>query len=165
MGIKNNDELENIRKGALLHDIGKIGIPDKILKKPGKLTPSEWQIIKQHPIIGYRMIAGIKFLKVPAQIVLHHHEHYNGNGYPAGLKGKKIPVGARIFAVADALEALISDRPYRKACTIYEAKEEIIRCSGSQFDPEIVEAFLSISPEEWLKIKQEVERDFNAKYK
>ena len=164
MGIKDKEELENIRKGALLHDIGKIGIPDSILKKPGKLTPEEWQIIKQHPVIGYKMIAGIKFLKEAAQIVLHHHEHFDGNGYPARLKGNSIPLGARIFAVADALEALISDRPYRKALPIEEAKKEIIRCSGSQFDPKVVEAFLSIPLENWLKTKEKIEKEFKAKH-
>ncbi|MCP2519734.1 response regulator [Candidatus Aminicenantes bacterium AC-708-M15] len=164
IGIKDGEELENIRKGALLHDIGKIGIPDKILKKPGKLTTQEWEIIKQHPIIGYKMISGIKFLKEASQIVLHHHEHFDGNGYPAKLKGNSIPLGARIFAVADALEALISDRPYRKALPIEEAKKEIIRCSGSQFDPKVVEAFLSIPLEDWLKIKEKVEKEFKTKH-
>ncbi len=165
IGIKDAEQIENIKKGALLHDIGKIGIPDSILKKPGKLSPEEWQIVKQHPLIGYKMISGIKFLRAPAQIVLHHHEHYNGKGYPTGLKGNSIPLGARIFAVADALEALISDRPYRKACPIHQAKEEIVRCSGSQFDPMVVKAFLSIPLDEWLKIKEKVEKDFAAKYK
>ena len=164
MGIKNNDELENIGKGALLHDIGKIGIPDKILKKPGKLTAQEWEIIKQHPIIGYKMLSGIKFLREASQIVLHHHEHFNGNGYPTKLKGDSIPLGARIFAVADALEALISDRPYRKALPIEEAKKEIIRCSGSQFDPDVVETFLSIPLDEWLRIKERIEKEFKAKH-
>ncbi len=164
IGIKNREEIENIKKGALLHDIGKIGIPDSILKKPGKLSPEEWQIVKQHPLIGYKMISRIKFLKEPAQIVLHHHEHYDGNGYPARLKGNSIPLGARIFAVADAMEALISDRPYRKALSIKEAKKEIIRYSGSQFDPEVVDAFLSIPLENWLKIKEKVEKEFEAKH-
>ncbi|MFQ6082578.1 MAG: HD domain-containing phosphohydrolase [Candidatus Aminicenantia bacterium] len=163
IGINDKEQLENIERGSLLHDIGKIGIPDSILKKPGKLSPEEWEIIKQHPVLGYKMIKGSKFLYRPAQLVLYHHEHFNGNGYPYGLKGNSIPIEARIFAVADALEALTSDRPYRKACSFKEAKEELIRFSGSQFDPEIIKAFLSIPLEKWKKIKEETEKKFERK--
>ena len=137
-------EIENIGRGALLHDIGKIGVPDAILLKPGRLTDEERALMRKHPEIGYRMIAHIPFLAEAAQVVLHHHEAFDGTGYPSRLSGTNIPLGARIFAVADAFDALTSDRPYRKALRVHLAIAEIQRCSGTQFDPQIVEAFLAI---------------------
>ncbi len=138
------DELTEIVHGALLHDIGKIGVPDAILLKPGKLTPDELSIMRKHPEIGFRMIAHIPFLAKASEVVLHHHETYDGRGYPAGLSGDKIPLGARIFAVADTFDAMTSDRPYRSALPVESALAEIRRCRGTQFDPLVVDAFLAI---------------------
>jgi putative nucleotidyltransferase with HDIG domain len=149
------DELQAIELGALLHDIGKIGVPDSILYKPGPLTPEEWEIMKQHPVIGYRMCMKIDALRPAAPIVLHHHERWDGQGYPYGLAGEAIPLGARIFAIADTLDAMTSDRPYRKALSFAQAREEIIRCSGQQFDPDMVKLFLEI-PEEELRMIREI---------
>jgi putative nucleotidyltransferase with HDIG domain len=148
-------ELQHIEHGALLHDIGKIGVPDHILYKPGPLTPEEWEIMKQHPVIGYKMCMKIEMLRPAAPIVLHHHERWDGRGYPYGLNGAEIPLGARIFAIADTLDAMTSDRPYRKALSFAQAREEIERCAGSQFDPELVRVFLEL-PEEQLRAIREV---------
>lgn len=145
-------EVEDMSRGALLHDIGKIGVPDAILLKPGRLTESERSLMRKHPEIGYRMIAHIPFLARPAQIVLHHHEMYDGSGYPAGLSGSSIPLGARIFAVADTFDAMTSDRPYRRALPIEVALAEIKRCSGSQFDPQVVAAMLQVPRDELLAV-------------
>ena len=151
------DELElgQIARGARLHDIGKIGVPDSVLLKPAKLTAEETEIMRKHVRIGYDMVREISFLSSAAQIVLTHHEFYDGSGYPQGLIGKEIPLGARIFSVADTLDAMLSDRPYRTALPFQTAREEIIRCSGSQFDPDVVKAFLSISEEVWAQIRLE----------
>jgi putative nucleotidyltransferase with HDIG domain len=148
-------ELQHIEYGALLHDIGKIGVPDHILYKPGPLTPEEWEVMKQHPVIGYKMCMKIEMLRPAAPIVLHHHERWDGRGYPYGLNGAEIPLGARIFAIADTLDAMTSDRPYRKALSFAQAREEIERCAGSQFDPELVRVFLEL-PEEQLRAIREV---------
>ncbi len=150
MGITDRDFLRDLRLGALLHDIGKIGIPDRILRKEDKLTPQEWEIMKEHVLIGYKIVSTVDFLKGASEIVLYHHERWDGKGYPHGLKGDEIPLGARIFAVADAFDAMIQDRVYRKAISPEKAREEIRRNSGAQFDPKVVEAFLSI-PLEQLK--------------
>jgi response regulator RpfG family c-di-GMP phosphodiesterase len=138
------EELKQIAYAAFLHDIGKIGIPDAILLKPGKLTPEETKIMRQHVRIGYDMVSRVSFLACAAQIVLAHHEFYDGTGYPQGLIGKEIPPGARIFSVADTLDAMTSDRPYRKALPFRTAREEIVRWSGRQFDPEVVQVLLSM---------------------
>lgn len=137
-------ELATLRRGALLHDVGKIGVPDNILRKPTALSESEWGVMKRHPEFGARIIAGIPFLEEVARIVRHHHERWDGMGYPDGLKAERIPLGARIFAVGDSFDAMTSDRPYRRALLIEAAREEIRRCAGSQFDPAVVTAFLSI---------------------
>jgi HD-GYP domain-containing protein (c-di-GMP phosphodiesterase class II) len=142
-------ELSAIRMGAMLHDSGKIGIPDSILRKPGKLTDAEWEIMETHPLKGYEAFKGIGFLDTALPIIRHHHERYDGTGYPDGLAGEEIPIGARIFAVADTFDAMTSDRPYRKAMSTEESVQEIIACSGSQFDPKVVGAFLLIPAEEW----------------
>jgi response regulator RpfG family c-di-GMP phosphodiesterase len=149
------EELRNIALGAFLHDFGKIGISDAILHKPGKLTPEETEVMRQHVRIGYDMVSGISFLSGAAQIVLAHQESYDGTGYPRGLAGNQIPMGARIFSVADTLDAMTSDRPYRKALSSQDAREEIVRCSGSQFDPDVVQAFLSISEDAWHRMRIE----------
>lgn len=137
-------EVENIRRAAVLHDIGKIGISDKILLKEGKLTPEEYDAIKKHPLIGADILRPIHFLRDVVPIILYHHERYDGFGYSSGLKGEDIPLGARIVAVADAYQALISDRPYRKAYSQEEALEIIKQGAGTYFDPKVVELFLQI---------------------
>ncbi|MGQ9618706.1 MAG: response regulator [Candidatus Aminicenantia bacterium] len=158
-GISDREYLLDIGRGALIHDVGKIGVPDSILRKPSKLTEEEWAIMKKHPLFGYNIIKGIKKLRRPGKIVLFHHERFDGKGYPFQKKGREIPLEARIFAVADALDAMISDRPYRKAFPYEYAWEEIIRCSGTQFDPDIVELFKSISLERWEQISAEIEKN------
>ncbi len=136
--------IENLRHAAVLHDLGKIGVPDDILHKKEGLTIEEYEIIKKHPQIGAEIIRPIHFLKELIPIILYHHEKYDGKGYPDGLKGEEIPLGARIVAIADVYQALIADRPYRKAYSKKEALEIIREGSGTQFDPEIVEVFMEI---------------------
>ena len=136
-----------LRRGALLHDIGKIGVPDNILRKPAPLSEAEWVTMKKHPEFGARIVAGIPFLKDVTTIVRHHHERWDGAGYPDGLAGERIPLGARIFSVADSFDAMTSDRPYRRAMSIDEARDEIARCRMTQFDPVVVDAFMRIPVE------------------
>jgi response regulator RpfG family c-di-GMP phosphodiesterase len=155
LGLKGG-ELEEIGRGALLHDIGKIGVPDAVLLKPGKLTPDEWVEMRKHPDIGFRMIEPIPFLSVPATIVLSHQERWDGQGYPRNLARNEIHIGARIFAVADTLDAMTSDRPYRKGTTFANAVAEITRCGGSQFDPEVVKAFNVIGEAGLIRIKEDM---------
>jgi putative nucleotidyltransferase with HDIG domain len=142
----------NMQRGGLLHDIGKIGVSDSILHKPGPLTDEEWVDMRRHPQIGYDMIHEIGFLSGAATIVLAHHERFDGKGYPRGLAGEEIPLGARIFVLADTFDAMTSDRPYRRALPPEVAREEIIRCSGTQFDPRCVQAFL-LAWDQILKIR------------
>ncbi|HZJ54835.1 MAG TPA: HD domain-containing phosphohydrolase [Myxococcaceae bacterium] len=149
-------ELEEIGRGALLHDIGKIGVPDAVLLKPAKLTADEWKEMRRHPDIGYDMIRSIEFLNTPAAIVLSHQERFDGRGYPRGLRGEEIHIGARIFAVADTLDAMTSDRPYRKSTTFENAVDEIKRCAGSQFDPEVVRAFMDLGVKTLRGIKDDM---------
>jgi response regulator RpfG family c-di-GMP phosphodiesterase len=137
-------ELTDIEHGVLLHDIGKIGIPDSILLKPGPLTPAEWQVMRRHPEIGRRLIERIPFLVGAIPVVYHHHERWDGTGYPLGLAGEAIPLGARIFAVADAFDAMTEDRPYSRAISLEEARERIRLAAGSHFDPAVVRTFLQI---------------------
>jgi len=150
-------EIKVIARGAFLHDIGKMAIPDEILRKPGTLTPEEQEVMREHCTRGYHMLRKIPFLCGAAEIVLTHQEHYDGGGYPAGLRGGEIPIGARIFAVADTLDAITSDRPYRKARTFDAAREEILRCSGTQFDPGVVEMFLKMPGELWNELRSEID--------
>lgn len=149
--------MPDISRGALLHDIGKIGIPDGILLKPSGLSEHEWIVMKQHADIGFQILKGIDYLKPAAEIVHTHQERWDGGGYPRGLKGEQIPLGARLFAVVDAFDAIVSDRPYRKGRTVDAAREEIKRCSGTQFDPACVDAFLKIPVEEWTKARAEMD--------
>jgi diguanylate cyclase (GGDEF)-like protein len=137
-------ETRDIEHGVILHDIGKIGIPDSILLKPGPLTPDEWKVMRTHPEVGRRLVEHIPFLAGAVPIVYHHHERWDGNGYPEGLRGEHIPLGARIFAVADALDAMTFDRPYSRAVSLEAARAEIDRCAGTHFDPAVVATFLSI---------------------
>jgi len=136
----------NLECGVLLHDIGKIGIPDAILRKPGPLTADEWKIMRTHPELGKRLLERVRWLHGAIPIVYHHHERWDGSGYPVGLRGEDIPLGARIFAVADALDAMTFDRPYSKAISIEAARQEIERCAGTQFDPVLARVFLEIPP-------------------
>jgi putative nucleotidyltransferase with HDIG domain len=160
MGI-DSDELRVIARGAFLHDIGKIAIPDRILLKPGRLDAEEMAIMRQHCLRGYEMVRKIPFLREAADVVYAHQEHFDGSGYPRGLRGDQIPLGARIFAIADTLDAMTSDRPYRKATTFSAAQQEISRCSGTQFDPRIVEVSLQMSPEEWRNLRIQTQ-EFNT---
>ena len=137
------EELIDIRYGALLHDIGKMGIPDDILSKPGPLTSEERETIEQHPMIAYTLLKDIRFLEKASSIPVYHHERWNGQGYPKGLKGEEIPLAARIFAVVDNWDALLSDRPYRKAWSKQAVIEYLREQSGEMFDPQVVEVFLS----------------------
>lgn len=141
MGL-HDQEVFQIHFAALLHDIGKIGVPDHVLNKAGKLTDDEWDQIKEHPRIGARIIAGIPALQEITRIVLHHHERWDGKGYPEQIKGETIPLGARIIAVADTYQAMVSDRPYRKGMDKHVALEEIVRCAGTQFDPHVAKVFI-----------------------
>jgi cyclic di-GMP phosphodiesterase len=145
-------QLETLARGAYLHDIGKLGIPDGILLKPGPLTENERKLMQQHVQIGFDVIKDVPFLADAAEIILMHHEQYGGAGYPRGLKSEEIRPGARIFAVADTLDAITSDRPYRRASSFESARETIRRLSGSQFDPRVVEVFLSIPEDVWPTI-------------
>ncbi|HYV17669.1 MAG TPA: HD domain-containing phosphohydrolase [Verrucomicrobiae bacterium] len=162
MGLDEPD-LTHIYRGALLHDVGKIGIPDAILRKPGKLTSEEWKEMRRHPEIGARILRGIGFLEGAVPIVLCHQERWDGKGYPARLKGEEIPLGARIFAVVDTLDAMTSDRPYRKALPYAAARAEIEKYSGRQFDPRVVEIFLTIPQDEWERIHDRVLEDLLAR--
>ena len=147
------DDLDQIGRGALLHDIGKIGVPDSILLKAGPLTPAEWIEMRKHPEIGHQILQSIGFLNLAAEIVLSHQERWDGGGYPRRLKGPDIPLGARIFAIADTLDAMTSDRPYRRGVGYEEARAEIARCSATQFDPACVQAFLSLSVEQLTELR------------
>lgn len=138
-----------LAKGALLHDIGKIGVSDNILLKPGKLDAQEWEIMRQHPAVGYEILTGIRYFAGAAELVLSHHERYDGDGYPHGLRGESIPMCARIFALADTLDAMTSDRPYRKALSFQAVRDEVVRCSGRQFDPKLVDIFLAVPKASW----------------
>ncbi len=135
------DELVDLKQAALLHDIGKIGIPDHIIKKPGRLTPDEYAVIKTHSVIGARILERSGVFSHLSRAVLHHHERWDGMGYPEGLSGENIPLFSRIIAVADAFDAMTSDRPYRRALSWREAKECLIEGAGSQWDPRIVDIF------------------------
>jgi putative nucleotidyltransferase with HDIG domain len=153
--------LQQIARAAFLHDIGKMAIPDRILRKPGPLNDEERTIMRTHCEVGYNMLIRIPFLREAAEIVLSHQEYFDGTGYPRGLKGDAIPMGARIFAVADALDAMISDRPYRRALPISHAREEIRRCCGTQFDPDVVKVFLELPDSLWLELRENIEAPFS----
>jgi putative nucleotidyltransferase with HDIG domain len=150
------EEVKVIARGAFLHDIGKMAIPDEILRKPGKLTPEEQEVMREHCSRGYHMLRKIPFLAGAAEVVFCHQEHYDGSGYPSHLTGQQIPIGARIFAVADTLDAITSDRPYRQARSFDVARAEILRCSGTQFDPAVVEVFLKMPNELWQELRAEI---------
>ena len=150
-------ELTIVEHGALLHDIGKIGVRDRVLLKPGPLTTDEWTEMKRHPELGWALLQRVDYLRPASSIVMQHQEKWDGSGYPTGLKGDAIVIGARIFHVVDTLDAMTSDRPYRKARPFADAREEIRRCAGTQFDPSVVDAFLAVPPEDWERIRLDVE--------
>jgi HD-GYP domain-containing protein (c-di-GMP phosphodiesterase class II) len=159
MGVSTR-ALPSIARAAFLHDIGKMAIPDSILRKPGPLTDDEKQVMRRHCEIGYNMVTRIPFLRDAAEIVLSHQEFFDGTGYPRGLKGEAIPLGARIFAVADALDAMISDRPYRRALPFSHARDEIRRCSSTQFDPKVVAVFLAMPETLWHDLRENLGAPF-----
>jgi putative nucleotidyltransferase with HDIG domain len=142
MGIK-DAALVQIEHGALLHDIGKLKIPDSILWKPGKLNDDEWKIMQRHAEYGFAFLSNIEFLKGAADIVYSHHEKYDGTGYPRGLQGEEIPFGARVFAIVDTVDAMIYKRPYNKPVSLRDAAAEVRRCAGTQFDPGLVDTTLA----------------------
>ena len=152
------DQIKTLKIGGLFHDIGKIGISDSILLKPGKLTDDEYSEIKNHPSIGAHILGSAKTFQDIVPIVKHHHEKYDGNGYPSRMKGEEIPYLARIAAVADTFDAMTSRRSYRDAIDLQKVKDEIKRCEGTQFDPQIAEAFLDIMEHDFYKIKYIQER-------
>jgi putative nucleotidyltransferase with HDIG domain len=156
MGLP-REQIAVIARGAFLHDIGKMAIPDAILRKPEKLTPEEVAIMQEHSYRGYQMLKKIPFLAEASEIVYAHQERFDGSGYPRGLKGEEIPLGARIFAIADALDAITSDRPYRPSQSLVAAREEIVKWSGRQFDPEIVKVFLEMPDKTWDYLRQETD--------
>jgi response regulator RpfG family c-di-GMP phosphodiesterase len=152
------NSLKVLQNGGLLHDLGKIGIIDGILNKPGKLTEEEWAKVKEHPEKGAHILEGVEEFKEYALVARHHHERWDGKGYPEGLKGKDIPSGARIMAVADAYDAMTSDRPYRKAVSPVEAAKELLRCKGTQFDAEAVDAFMIALKERGILSEEDVKK-------
>ena len=149
-----------LARAAFLHDIGKMAIPDKILRKPGPLDDAEKVIMRTHCEIGCNMLTRIPFLRDAAEIVLAHHEFFDGTGYPRGLRGDQIPLGARIISIANAFDAMLSDRPYRNALPMSHAFEEIRRFAGTQFDPKIVEVFLSIPEIHWIELRENLGAPF-----
>ncbi len=155
MGIDHAD-MKSIKHGAFLHDIGKMAIPDAILLKPGRLNPDELAVMRQHCALGFNIVRKIPFLREAAEIVFSHQEHYDGGGYPRQLHGDEIPLGARIFAVADTLDAITSDRPYRPGSPFASARIEIARCSGTQFDPQVVDAFLGVPVRVWEELRDAI---------
>lgn len=164
MGLP-REQITVIARGAFLHDIGKMAIPDNILNKPGKLEPQEMAIMKEHAYHGYQIVKKIPFLADAAEIVYSHQEWFNGEGYPRHLRGEEIPLGARIFSVADTFDAITSDRIYRPAQSYSAARAEISRFSGRQFDPEIVKVFLGMPDKVWEDLRKEIEgQTYRAAY-
>lgn len=155
MGLQ-NEEIRVIARGAFLHDIGKMAIPDSILRKPGKLTPEQTEIMKEHAFLGYKILSKIPFLAQAAEIVHAHQEKYDGSGYPRGLKGDQIPLGARIFSIADTLDAMTVDRPYRPAQSFHAARKEIQAFAGRQFDPAIVAVYLEMPDNIWEGLRNDI---------
>jgi putative nucleotidyltransferase with HDIG domain len=151
------ERIRIIARGAFLHDVGKMAIPDAILRKPGRLSPDEQDIMRQHAYKGYQLLRNIPYLQEAADIVHSHQERYDGSGYPRGLKGEQIPLGARIFAIADTFDAMTSDRPYRAAQSVSSGRREIERHAGKQFDPEIVKVFLEVPEHLWQDLRNEID--------
>jgi len=146
------EQMKALEFGSLLHDIGKIGVPDLILRKPAKLTDEEWVLMREHPLHGQQILRGIEFLEGPARVVAQHHEKWDGSGYPLGLQGDDIDLCARIFSVADAFDAITSDRVYRRGKSYQEAADELDEWAGRQFDPKVVEAFHRVPQQDWEEL-------------
>ena len=158
MGLA-GDQIDTIARGAFLHDIGKMAIPDQILRKPGKLNDDEREIMREHCYRGYHMLKKIPFLTEACEIVHSHHEHYDGSGYPRGLRSKEIPLGARIVAVANTLDSITSNLPYRSARSLSEARREIQAWAGRQFDPEVVRVFMTIPDLVFEDMRRQIKAD------
>ena len=156
--------LRDLELGALMHDIGKIGVPDAVLRKPAKLNDEEWEKMKLHPLHGQKILRNIAFLEGATRIVAQHHEKWDGTGYPYGFRGEDIDIGARIFSVVDAFDAIISDRVYRKGRSYEEALEELEKFAGTQFDPLVVEAFKNIPKEDWEILRERSLSDKEANF-
>ena len=156
------DNIRDVARGAFLHDIGKTGIPHSILCKPGALTPEEVEIMRRHCHRGYKLLRKIPFLAEAAEIVYAHHEHWDGTGYPRQLKGNEIPLGGRIISVANTLDVITSDQPYRPAVCFSAARDEIARWSGRQLDPGVIEAFLGLPESIWQSLRTEISRQVSA---
>jgi HD-GYP domain-containing protein (c-di-GMP phosphodiesterase class II) len=146
----------DLEMGALLHDIGKIGVPDNILNKPGRLTPEEFEVVKRHPEFGWTVIRKLPGLEQTSLYVLHHHENFDGTGYPARLAGSEIPIGSRIVSVIDAFDAMVSSRPYRKGLPLEEAIRRLHEASGTQFDPAVIRSFVPIAQAEMSSVLEAV---------
>ena len=155
----NREEMKALEFGSLLHDIGKIGVPDSILRKPAKLTEEEWVCMREHPMHGQQILRGIEFLKGAARVVAQHHEQWDGSGYPLGLRDEEIDVCARIFSVADAFDAITSDRVYRRGKSYEAAAQELDDWAGRQFDPKVVKAFHRVLKKEWSDLRDESNKD------
>ncbi|HKN84824.1 MAG TPA: HD domain-containing phosphohydrolase [Pyrinomonadaceae bacterium] len=151
----NSEEMKSLEFGSLLHDIGKIGVPDSILRKPAKLTEEEWVLMREHPVHGQQILRGIEFLQGASRVVAQHHEQWDGSGYPLGLRGEDIDICARIFAVADAFDAITSDRVYRRGKPYEAAAKELDDWAGRQFDPKVVEAFHRVPKEDWEELHRQ----------
>lgn len=149
-----SEQLSHLELGALLHDIGKIGVSDAVLRKPGKLTDAEWVKMREHPALGQQILRGIEFLDGASCVVAQHHERWDGGGYPLGLRGEEIDLKTRIFSVVDSFDAMISDRIYRPGRPFEEAVEELNACAGTQFDVKVVKAFHSVPREEWVAVRR-----------
>jgi HD-GYP domain-containing protein (c-di-GMP phosphodiesterase class II) len=147
--------MKSLEFGSLLHDIGKIGVPDSILRKPAKLTEEEWVRMREHPMHGQQILRGIEFLQGAARVVAQHHEKWDGSGYPLGLREEDIDVCARIFSVADAFDAITSDRVYRQGKSYEAAVAELNEWAGRQFDPQVVKAFHRVPREDWAELREE----------
>jgi len=148
------EQMKALEFGSLLHDIGKIGVPDLILRKPAKLTEEEWVLMREHPLHGQQILRGIEFLEGPARVVAQHHEKWDGSGYPLGLQGDDIDLCARIFSVADAFDAITSDRVYRRGKSYQEAADELDEWAGRQFDPKVVKAFHRVPQQDWDELRE-----------
>jgi len=148
------EKMKALEFGSLLHDIGKIGVPDLILRKPAKLTEEEWVLMREHPLHGQQILRGIEFLEGPARVVAQHHEKWDGSGYPLGVQGDDIDLCARIFSVADAFDAITSDRVYRRGKSYQEAADELDEWAGRQFDPKVVEAFHRVPQQDWDELRE-----------
>jgi HD-GYP domain-containing protein (c-di-GMP phosphodiesterase class II) len=155
LGVAEAD-MYGLEMGALLHDIGKVGVPDNILNKPGKLTPEEYEVVKRHPEFGWTVIRKLRGLEQSSLYVLHHHENFDGTGYPAKLKGHETPIGARIVSVIDAFDAMVSARPYRKGMPIPEALKRLHDVAGKQFDPAVVNSFTEFAQNEMASVIEAV---------